>query len=49
MDIQLVEELRCKTEGHGFDTLWSHWEFLLVQHFPLQKIPGVDSDPNRNK
>jgi hypothetical protein len=29
-EIQLVEELRCKDEGHGFDSLLSHWEFSLA-------------------
>jgi len=26
-NIQLVEGLRFKNEGHGFDSLWSQWEF----------------------
>jgi hypothetical protein len=27
---QLVEALRYKTEGRGFDPRWSHWEFSLT-------------------
>ena len=27
---QLVEELRYKTEGRGFDSRWCHWNFSLT-------------------
>ena len=27
---QLVEALRYKPEGRGFDSLWCHWNFLLT-------------------
>jgi len=27
---QLVEPLRCKPEGRGFDSRWCHWNFSLV-------------------
>ena len=27
---QLVEALRCKLEGHGFDSRWFHWNFSLA-------------------
>jgi hypothetical protein len=27
---QLVEALRYKSEGHGFDSRWCHWNFLLT-------------------
>jgi hypothetical protein len=27
---QLVEALRYKSEGHGFDSLWCHWNFSLT-------------------
>jgi hypothetical protein len=27
---QLVEALRCKPEGHGFDPQWCHWNFSLT-------------------
>ena len=27
---QLVEALRCKSEGRGFDSRWCHWNFSLT-------------------
>ena len=27
---QLVEALRFKSEGRGFDSRWCHWNFLLT-------------------
>jgi hypothetical protein len=27
---QFVEALRCKPEGRGFDSRWSHWNFSLT-------------------
>jgi len=27
---QLVEALRYKSEGCGFDSLWCHWKFSLT-------------------
>ena len=27
---QLVEALRYKSEGHGFDSRWCHWNFSLT-------------------
>jgi hypothetical protein len=27
---QLVEALRYKSEGRGFDFRWCHWNFLLT-------------------
>jgi hypothetical protein len=27
---QLVEALRHKPEGHGFDFRWSHWNFSVT-------------------
>ena len=27
---QLVEALRYKSEGHGFDARWYHWNFSLT-------------------
>ena len=27
---QLVEALRCKPEGRGFDSRWCHWNFSLT-------------------
>jgi hypothetical protein len=37
--VQLVEALRYKSEGRGFDSRWCH------PHYG----PGVDSASNRNK
>jgi hypothetical protein len=28
--VQLVEALRYKLEGCGFDSRWSHWNFSLT-------------------
>jgi len=28
--LQLVEALRYKSEGHGFDSRWCHWNFSLT-------------------
>jgi len=28
--VQLVEALRYKSEGHGFDSRWCHWNFSLT-------------------
>jgi len=46
---QLVEALRYKPEGRGFDSRWYHWNFSLTQSFRLHYGPGVDSAYNRNK
>ena len=46
---QLVERLRYKPEGHGFDSRWCHWTFSLTQSFQLHYGPGVDSASNRNE
>ena len=39
---QLVEALRYKSEGHGFNSQWCHWNF---SHYG----PGVNSASNRNE
>jgi len=46
---QLVEALRYKPEGRGFDSSWYHWNFLLTQSFRQHYGPGVDSTSNRNE
>jgi hypothetical protein len=46
---QLVEALRYKLEGHGFDSRWCHWNFSLTLSFWPHYGPGVDSASNRNK
>ena len=47
--IILVEALRYKLEGRGFDSWWSHWNFSLTQSFQPHYGPGVDSASNRNE
>jgi hypothetical protein len=49
MVAQLVEALRCKSEGCGFDSQWCHWNFSLIQSFRLHYGPGVGSACNRNE
>ena len=44
---QLVEALRYKPEGRGFDSRLCHWNFLLS--FQPHYGPGVDSASNRNE
>jgi len=46
---QLVEALRYKAEGRGFDSRWYHWNFSLTQSFQPHYGPGVDSASNRNE
>ena len=46
---QLVEALRYKLEGRGFDSGWYHWNFSLTQSFRLHYGPRVDSASNRNE
>ena len=43
---QLVEALRYKPGGGGFDC---RWNFSLTQSFRLHCSPGVDSASNRNE
>ena len=49
MVVQLVEALRYKPEGRGFDSRWCHWNFSLTQSFRPHYGPGVDSASNRNE
>ena len=46
---RLVEALRYKPEGRGFDSRWCHWNFSLTQSFWLRYGPWVDSAFNRNE
>jgi len=46
---QLVEALRYKWEGHGFDSRWCHWNFSLTESFCSHSGPGVDTTSNRNE
>ena len=45
---QLVEALRYKPEGRGFDSRWCHW-ILSLTSFRPHYDPGVDSASNRNE
>jgi hypothetical protein len=45
---QLVEALRYKSEGRGFDSRWWHWNFfidIILPHYG----PAVDAARNRNE
>ena len=46
---QLVEALSYKSEGRGFDSRWSHWNFSLTYSFRPHYGPGVDSASNKNE
>ena len=46
---QLVETLRYKSEGRGFDSLCYHWNFSLTLSFRPHYGPGVDSASDRNQ
>ena len=45
----MVEALRYKLEGCGFNSQWYHWNFSLTQFFQPHYGPGVDSASNRNE
>ena len=49
MVAQLIEALRYKPEGRGFDSRWCHWNFSLPYSFRLHHGPEVDSASNRNE
>ena len=46
---QLVEALRYKPEGSGFDPRWCHCNSSLTQSFRPHYSPGVDLASNRNE
>jgi len=46
---QLVEALRYKPEGHGFDSRWCHCNFSLTYSFQSYYGPRVDSASNINE
>ena len=47
---QLIEALRYKSEGRGFDSRWRHWNFfLLTLSSRLHYGSGVDSASNRKE
>jgi len=45
----LVEALRYKSEGHGFDSRWRNCNFLLTKFFRLRYGPGVGAASERNE
>jgi hypothetical protein len=45
----MVEALRYKPEGRGFDSRWYHWIFSLTQSIRSHYGPGVDLAANRNE
>ena len=47
--VQWFEALRYKSEGHGFNPRWCHWNFSLTYSFRPHCGPGVDSASNRNE
>jgi len=47
--VQLLEALRYKSEGHGFDSRWCYWNLSLTYSFQSHYGPGVDSASNRNE
>jgi len=47
--VQLVEALRYKPEGCGFDSRLCHWNISLRKSFWPQYGPGIDSASNRNE
>jgi hypothetical protein len=46
---QLVEALRYKLEGRGFDSPCWYWNFSSTYSFRPHYGPGVDSASNRNE
>jgi hypothetical protein len=46
---QLVDALRYKPEGHGFNPRWCHGNFSLTYSFRPHYGPGVDTASKSNK
>jgi hypothetical protein len=46
---QLVEALRYKPEGRGFDSRCSHWNFSVTWSFRSHCSPEVDLASNKNE
>ena len=46
--VQLVEALRYKPEGYGFDSRWCHWGFFVDLILPVS-LWSSDSDINEYK
>jgi hypothetical protein len=47
--VRLVEALRCKPEGRGFDSRWGRWDFSLTYSFQPHCGSGVDLACNINE
>jgi hypothetical protein len=47
--VQLVDALRHKPEGRGFDFRWCHLNFLSTYSFQLLHGPKIDPSFNRNE
>jgi hypothetical protein len=45
----MIEALRNKSEGRGFETGWGEWIFLTYLILPAALGPGVYSASNRNE
>ena len=45
----VVEAVRYKPAGRGFDSRWCHWNFSVTQSYRAHYGPGVESASNRNK
>jgi hypothetical protein len=46
---QLVEALRYKPEGRGFDSRWGYWGFSLTLSFRPHYVCRVDLASSRNE
>jgi hypothetical protein len=47
--VKLVDALRYKPEGRGFDSRWGHWDSFIDLILRSHHGPGVDSASNRNE
>jgi len=45
----MVNALRYKPAGRGFDSRWCHWNFSVTQFLRSHYGPGVESASKRNE